>query len=480
MDNMGQSDSNTSENTQPNDNNKLLLFSFTGIPVLDYNLFISTPVLHSIMYMDISYTMNTQAWKALLASHSYDNLRILKLRGLRLTDESLPFDTLRTWLRLWSLDLRDNYLTDQTIDVLLRECFAPKAAPNQELDINSTQWFYEDPPMYHQRDEIDSSDPFSSGETLSRPDTADSFMNYIQRYGNLSSSSPMILPSSDPTQQRTGLTHLYLSSNKFTSRGIQKLLSSSNRLQVLDVGTVRRVPRFEYHVPNTTSYAQPNTAHLLDRRTGVHISHLRIHHSLVTCVPTIVQGNLQEGFIPKHLMKAEKGDFSVQPIPFNPLMNYHLTSLALTDIPTKSTGPTITRLTDFLCACARQEALLLRAAASGPRTRHSPRLLPGLRKLRLEFLNERSGAEDIGTSVSEDQDADEFQAQSQGDFSFFADEKIQSPVTSSRRGSILSSKSSVADVMELKDVIEELKIFRRKRDTPRWTGKLELAVTSGQ
>lgn len=82
--------------------------------------------------------------------------------------------------------------------------------------------------------------------------------------------------------------------------------------------------------------------------------------------------------------------------------------------------------------------------------------------------------------MSEDQDADEFQAQSQGDFSFFADEKIQSPVTSSRRGSILSSKSSVADVMELKDVIEELKIFRRKRDTPRWTGKLELAVTSGQ
>ena len=87
--------------------------------------------------------------------------------------------------------------------------------------------------------------------------------------------------------------------------------------------------------------------------------------------------------------------------------------------------------------------------------------------------------DEVGPSVSGDQDADEFQAQSQGDFSFFADEKMPtSPV--SRRSSIWgtgSGKSSLAELVETKDVCEELKIFRQ-REKPKWGGKLELVVPS--
>jgi hypothetical protein len=88
--------------------------------------------------------------------------------------------------------------------------------------------------------------------------------------------------------------------------------------------------------------------------------------------------------------------------------------------------------------------------------------------------------DDIGPSVSGDQDADEFQAQSQGDFSFFADEKMPSSPMS-RRSSVWggggSAKSSLAELVETKDVCEELKIFRRgEHEGGKWSGKLELVV----
>ncbi|KAN0106837.1 hypothetical protein V8E51_009713 [Hyaloscypha variabilis] len=482
MDNMGRNDyaiPPSDETRQPDENSKLLLLSFASIPPLDYNLFISTPILYNIMYLDLSYTFNTQAWKSLLSFHALDNLRILKLRGLRLTDQSLPFDSLRTWLRLWSLDLRDNSLTDQTIDFLLKECFAPTTPPASTIAVDSDESLYEDPPIYHHRDEPDPSDPSYNADIPLRPDATDSFISYMKRYANLTASSSIVLAERDPMRKSTGLTHLYISSNSFTSRGIRKLLSSNNRLQVLDVGTVSANPRSDYYLPNTTPFAQPNTAPLLDRRAGARIEHLRIHHSLITCIPTIVQGHVDLRYTPQHLHKAEKfGDLELQSAAFSPLNNYRLKSLTLTDIPLKSTGPTINRLITFIRACARQEAILLSASTSGPRkTRHSPRLLPGLRKLRLEFLHARSDSEDTGPSVSGDQDADEFQAQSQGDFSFFADEKVTSPIGSSRRSSLFSTKSSIAEVVETRDVCEELKIFRQ-RETPRWSGRLELVVPS--
>lgn len=470
------------EARQPDENTKLLLFSSTCIPFLDYNLFVSTPILYNVMYLDLSNTSNTQTWNSLLSFHSFNNLRILKLCGLRLTDQSLPFDALHTLLRLWSLDLRGNSLTDQTIDFLLKKCFAPMA-PVPTIVTDSDECLYEDPPLYHLREESDPTYPSYNLSVPIRPDTTDSFISYMKRYAEFSSPSSLVLPERDPMRKSTGLTHLYLSNNRFTSKGIHKLLSSTNRLQVLDVGTVKVNPNIDYQLPHTTAFAQPNTTPLLDRQTGDRIEALRIHHSLVTCIPTIVQGRLEMGYTPQHLHKAEKfGDLELQSAALNPLSNYRLSSLTLTDIPLKSTGPTITRLTTFLRLCANQEAILLEASTSGPKkTRHSPRLLPGLRKLRLQFIHERSGVDDVGPSVSGDQDADEFQAQSQGDFSFFADEKMPtSPI--SRRSSIWgpgSGKSSLAEVVETKDVCEELKIFRQK-ERPKWGGKLELVVPSGR
>lgn len=469
----------------PREDTRLLLFSSAGIPFLDTSLFLSTPLLYNVMYLDLSNTTRTEAWTQLLTSRVFNSLRILKLRGLRLTDQNLPVNALHSWLRLWSLDLRDNSLTDQTIDVLLEECFAPKIAPTA-IGPSSDEMLYEDPPLYQLRDQSDYLYISSDSIVPLRPDSTDTFMAYMKQYADLTSDASHVLPEKDPMRKSTGLTHLYISDNGLTSRGIRKLLENTNRLQVLDVGTVRTSPSLRYPIPHTTPYCQPDTAYLLHRQTGTRIENLRIHHSIITQTPTIVQGRLENGYTPQHLAKAER--FSgKEPQGFNPLDNYRLTSLTLTDIPLKSTGPTITRLIDFLRLCALQEATLLSASQSGTRNRRSPRLLPGLRRLRLEFLNERAGADEIGPSVSGDQDADEFQAQSMGDFSFFADEKPTSPL--SRRGSEAggwnwpipgSAKSSVSEVVESKDVVEELKVFRREGRERKWGGSLELVVPRGR
>jgi hypothetical protein len=484
INNMGHFDYEYPEDTeirQPIEDASLLLFSSAGTPFLDYSLLISTPILHNAMYLDLSNTSPTQGWSALLSSHAFVNLRILKLRSLRLTDQNLQIP--RAGLRLWSLDLRDNSLTDLTIDILLEDCFAEKIKPPSFLREMSDEILYEDPPTYYTRDESDPSYPAWRANVPMRPDTSDTFIAYMKQHADLKSHSSQVLPDNDLIRKGTGLTHLYLSDNRFTSVGVRKLLESTNRLQVLDVGTVRANPSWEYVIPHTTPFCQPNTSPSLHLQTGTRMETLRIHHSIITATPTIAQGRLEFGYIAQHLRKTEKFG-EKDPESFNPLNNYRLSSLTLSDIPLKSTGPTIKRLIDFLRLCATQEQILS-AARSGPRNHRSPRVLPGLRRLRLEFINERAGAEEIGPSVSGDQDADEFQAQSMGDFSFFADEKMP-PSPMSRRGSEIggwaaswplpaSAKSSLVEIADMKDVVEELKIFR-KEEEPRWGGSLELVV----
>ena len=474
-----------SEDTQ------LMLCSLTSIPLLDTSLFLSTPLLYNVIYLDLSNTRRIEGWTRFLSSRVFDNLRILKLRGLRLTDQAIPGDTLRTWLRLWSLDLRDNSLTDMAIDILLADAFAPliRRGPIESL--------YEDPPVYQARADPNHSYFLNDSPVPLRPDTTDTFIKYVKAHADLKGDSSYVLPDRDPMKKSTGLTHLYLSDNKFTSKGIRKVLEFSNRLQVLDVGTVPANPSFPYIIPDTVPFCQPDTAPFLHWQAGSRIEKLRIHHSIVTQIPTIVQGRLELGYISKHLRKAEMFGKTVPPR-FTPLENNRLTSLTLTDIPLKSTGLTIRRLNNFLRHCAEQEQTLLSAARRGVRNHRSPPLLPGLRKLRLEFIKERTGAKEIGPSVSGGQDADEFQEQSMGGFSFFAEEKkLMSPLL--RRGgenggwsaswnskeislaeggwsaSWHSKKSSLAEGADLKDVIEELKIFRQ-REQPRWGGSLELVV----
>jgi len=182
-------------------------------------------------------------------------------------------------------------------------------------------------------------------------------------------------------------------------------------------------------------------------------------------------------------------------------------SLTLTDVPTKSFGPVIDALLLFLSQCARQEQRLKRAAKSHYR---APQCLSGIRTFRLEFMREaeaergEGAGSRAGPSVSGDRDADEFLAQSMGDFSFFAEEQTPAsipnsvldngasasasglPAGASRRPSVTgsvsslqrttsrSSMASIPDNVEVRDVVAELKQWRQTEEGKNWGGKLEL------
>ena len=130
-------------------------------------------------------------------------------------------------------------------------------------------------------------------------------------------------------------------------------------------------------------------------------------------------------------------------------------------------------------------------------------MVPGLRVLRLEFQKVTDTTPLTPSSVSGDKDADAFHELSERDFSFFAAERPPLPPASmkagsSRRGSTFSKADAAVsgsagrrassamvrsdgsgpvvgqsrEMGELKDVVEELKRFRREPGG--WKGELQL------
>ena len=479
----------------------VLLLSAAGCWQFDSAKVISSSDIdRALMYLDISETKRTTTWQRILSTTRFDNLRVLKLRGLRLTDQLLPTTAIMTGCRLWSLDVRNNLLTDMTLEALLARSFL---LPNFIQPISNTlgsraETLYEEAPVYV-RDPVED-EHLLQDDTPLRPDTIDAFIAYICKNGTLESQNEPALDIHDDLLKATGLTHLYLSDNKFTSLGIRRLLRGTNRLQILDVGSVKAAPGNEFYIPFTTAYAQTDSVVPLMRSSGTRLETLRVHHSVVTHTPTLVYRDLSGGFTPELLRIAETTHAPVQARAwkaFDPMSNYRLHNLTLTDIPLKSFGPTISALTNFISQCATQERTLESVKSSSPAglsSRRAPKLLSGLRTLRLEILPEDTNpTSPSGGSVSGDRDADEFLAQSMGDFSFFDDPATMSSI--SRRGSVIDPSSPVsaggaaarpgssssaapasASVFnEMRDVVEALREFRRG-EGGKWTGKLELVV----
>lgn len=485
----------------------------------------------NLVYLDLSDTKRDSGFST-LPRLLVPNLRVLKLRRIRLVDSEL-FRMPQIEGKLWCLDVRDNFLTDAIIEHLLAHFLSGRMQlhgrptvmlPDQDL--------FDDVPEYHRDDDGER----HNTTTQNRPHFEYEFKDYVEKHGSFPSINEQFLDANDPLLRQTGLTHLYISKNKLTSRGVKTLLIQSNRLQVLDVGSVEATSSKnsrKFYVPYTTAYAQVNSkvVRSLARESLSRMESLRIHHSFVTYVPTIINaGSRNNGFTLPLVQEAEIFGVSqmltgrVKPghKAFSPLQNYRVTTLTLTDIPTKSYGLTAQRLIEFLGECRVQEEKLEEAKRWTKKNRRAPELLPGLRTLQLEFLPEDiSSQSPTGGSVSGDRDADNFLASSEGDFSFFSDPNTMSSV--SRRGSVVSIGSSgtvtgpttpasrtgsfvggsmlkrtvsgfgsrpassgsappqlpPAYTAEVKDVVEELKKFRAG-NAKKWTGKLKLVVPSSR
>lgn len=399
-----------------------------------------------IMYLDLSYTVRDAASNSVLPHLHFPQLRVLKLRGLRMVDAEF-IRMVSVGAKLWSLDVSENNLTDVVVEhLLIHFILLDNIEPYKSiLPQLPDQHLFDDVPEYHRDEDGEMRDTTAP----LRSDNTNGFKDYIEKTSSKATINDQILDSNDPFLRRTGLTHLHISENRLTSRGVKLLLTHTNRLQVLDVGSVESIgfKQSQFYVPYTTPYAQLESAQGLSRESRSRMQHLRVHHSLVTYVPTILNiGSRNHGFILPLVEEAEKFAThqmsTVKTNPehkaFSPLQNYCVTKLSLTGIPTKSYGFTIERLIELLAECRIQEEKLEEAATWTKKSRRAPELLPGLRTLRLEFLPEDTALYSPGGgSVSGDRDADTFLASSEGDFSFFADPNTMSSV--SRRGSVTST-----------------------------------------
>ncbi|KAL5328707.1 hypothetical protein ACEPPN_002209 [Leptodophora sp. 'Broadleaf-Isolate-01'] len=452
------------DSTCPRYNTKPLLLSTSSSLLLDSSAVLEADYFTNLMYLDISGTYHAAAAIASLSNYEFGNLRVLKMRNMRLT--KLPRFILALGLRLWSLDVCSNLLTDNDIDSLILYCIKPAIKRPEPLPRPvSDAVFFDFPPEYQTHGDIHDDMP------ARRPDSTTHFIEAMSNTQD-AVSNPMYSP--------TGLTQLYISNNKLTANGTRLLLSTTNRLQVLDLGAmISNLDPSMYSTPHATVYH----AHDSLLMPPSQLERIRVHHSFITFIPTITLGSPTRYHI-AYIEAAEKFALSHNSsdpnLAYDPLQNHRITHLILTDIPSKSHGILITNLTSLIRKVAKQfqdiEDVRSSSLASGNYKYRSPRLLSGLRLLRLEFIHEdrRDG---LSSSVSGDRDADTFLERSLGDFSFFGEGEVVGSSGRGRGKEVEKGKKKKNKKEEgvLRDVVAELKAFREK-EVPRWPGQLQLVV----
>ncbi|EKD19535.1 Leucine Rich Repeat domain protein [Drepanopeziza brunnea f. sp. 'multigermtubi' MB_m1] len=493
----------TYRDTSPGSGLDMLVFSVASCFTVDVSLVLRQPRFHHLMYLDMSGTDTTQSSFWQLEHLDLQNLRVLKMRQLRLT--TIPNFVLRCGPQLWSLDVRDNFLGDPQIRRLLDFCRQPDLPGVADpVSPDDDAAMYESPPVYQKHDH----GPWSTLSTR-RPDSASAVIRHMEEHAQSENSSMYI---------QSGLTNLYVSGNRLTSEILVDLLSTRNRLQVLDIGTVRAANKnkTKNHTTDLFPAAPPHASVWWSPPSPIRpsaqpspIQDLRIHHSWATYTPTISSSSSStDTFHLPHLHDAEvfgsAYTSALDAAAADPLAaaTYHLTSLTLTGIPTKSHGFTIEQLIRLLRHAAAQAERLARArSAQASAQAPAGTLLSGLRLLRLEFVRTDTGQEEEEEQEEkEDEEMDTFLASTRGDFSFFNNDdddnnnnndddddkgkgdkkakgKEQTNMQTRARAKV-KAKAKLPPADDLRDVVAELKAFRASAsgEVPRWNGTLQLVV----
>lgn len=235
-----------------------------------------------LVFLDLSRTLGTRDAAVLSKLRHMDSLQILKLCGIQLRDEDVNVLADSIGIRVRSLDVRNNLLTDNAVRTLLQRCF--QTASNMD-NIRGTR-----PRGLSAAAEED----WPSGILKPDPAVLDEFrgesfdMRYLRR---LTHGLVSRLPSED--QVHTGITHLYISDNHLTVEGVSSLIRTT-RLHVFDVGTVEIARGFPRSSSSTSSlrmnfldrtYGLPGAEKLtavLAKHASRNLTSLRIGHSVVT------------------------------------------------------------------------------------------------------------------------------------------------------------------------------------------------------
>lgn len=226
----------------------------------------------SLMYLDLSYTNAARDAAVLSVLRYFHGLQILRLRGLNLKDEDLNVLTQAIGVRVRSLDLRDNGITDRGVRMLVDRCFLLRRGYREEgrSAISPSE---RSPALL----------PYLGTEMLGIYQGED-FEGYL--HDAFTSSFVSRLAIEDAPEG--GITHLYIANNHLTVEGLSGLIRCG-RLHVLDAGTVESgLPRqislsdaderdFNYSLPGVAKLTPVLYGHAAD-----HMSFLRVDHSIIT------------------------------------------------------------------------------------------------------------------------------------------------------------------------------------------------------
>lgn len=437
------------------------------------------PFSTSLVYLDISGSRRMKRAHIDFLQHGdLPSLRVLKMRNLQLNNTELGGILKKIGAQLSCLDVRGNVLTDM-IQYAGLSPSAAHAAGRIELEHgqevacisegfdpnkHTVCYLYEPrPPPYELIEEERETHFFTQLDGRSFiPDEEDSIVRFLFRYWYRLEKATRdgSQPEHDTPFQTalTGINTLYLSGNHLTAKALENmLLDGLLSLCLLDIGSVgefdaqSRVPEsgMKYHL-ECQALCLPKLNALSIPRVEV----LRVHHSIVTLSPTV---NSNGGrFISDHslaLLADRWALYKHNLKPWEPDMMPRLHTLTLTSMPRKATRTFMSYLLTLLKKAALQEAAIAKVTSTN---RHAPKMVSGLRILRLEFLPfDYDKPFELGGSISEDPDADEFYTQSSMDFSFFPDEDAQ-------HGPDISDvvRNLKGNATEVVDVIEELKRYR--------------------
>lgn len=233
----------------------------------------------NLVFLDLSDTLAARDHAVLSCLHHMSGLQVLKLRHVGLRDEDLVVLAEAIGVRVRSLDIRDNKITDASVRKLINTCFRPSA---ELLSTRTNGSIYSGPSV----------DDWPSGVPKPSPVLLDEFRGddldkrFVRR---LTMGVVSRLPSED--LPAPGLTHLYIENNFVSVEGVSGLLRTRN-LNVLDAGSCDTAktlgrPQARSSVTHPVDYSSmlpgpEKLTPILEFYARDHLTYLRIHHAVVT------------------------------------------------------------------------------------------------------------------------------------------------------------------------------------------------------
>ena len=223
-----------------------------------------------LVFLDLSRTVAARDDNVLAVIGCLPDLQILKLRGVGLQDHNFRVlaDSLspkqngqpatRHAYRLRSLDVRDNLLTEESVKIIITRLIRHDHVPS----IDEQRWGLRDQGEY--RSLRSSSAALQTMQLLKEFDLDTYFIRNLSN----TNADQNVLQDLD----RVGVTHLYLSNNRVSAKGLISLTKTKN-LHILDIGS------FEYGINRLT---WPFEDH------GSSLTYLRVSHLLVTAPVRVI------------------------------------------------------------------------------------------------------------------------------------------------------------------------------------------------